>query len=171
MWRHVARHRVHRTPRAHRDNPHPSRRARDRRHQFPPAHRRPIPRKPNLRSPHLRPCPDCARRCTTARLRLASRALRPPPPSGHGFMFAGSKSRHLDRDSSALSAVATSSGRPAISSTGTSLVPGTGMPMRRANAPAVARFAGAPIVPGGRLERELRVAASVPNRTRTRPAE
>ena len=46
-----------------------------------PAHRRSIPRKPNPRPPHLRPCPDCARGCTTAPLRLASRALRPPPPS------------------------------------------------------------------------------------------
>ena len=36
-------------------------------------------RKPNPRPPHYRPCPDCARRCTTAPLRLASRALRPPP--------------------------------------------------------------------------------------------
>ena len=55
--------------------------------------------------------------------------------------------------------------------TGTSLVPGTGMPMRRANAPVVARFAGAPIVPGGRLVRELRDAASVPGRARARPTQ
>ena len=46
-----------------------------------PAHRRSMRRKPNPRPPHLRPCPDCARECTTAPLRLASRALRPPPPS------------------------------------------------------------------------------------------
>ena len=46
-----------------------------------PAHRRSIPRKPNPRTPPLRPCPDCARRRTTARLRLASRALRSPAPA------------------------------------------------------------------------------------------
>ena len=66
------------------------------------AHCRSMRRKPNPRTPHLRHCPDCARRCTTARLRLASRALRPAPPCGHAFMSVGSKSRHLDRDSSAL---------------------------------------------------------------------
>ena len=62
-------------------------------------------RKPNPRTPHLRHCPDCVRRCTTARLRLASRALRPAPPCGHAFMSVGSKLRHLDRDSSALAPI------------------------------------------------------------------
>ena len=38
-----------------------------------PAHRRSIGRKPNPRLPHLRPCPDCARGCTSDPLRLASR--------------------------------------------------------------------------------------------------
>ena len=46
-----------------------------------PAHRRSSPRKPNSRPPLLRPCPECARGCTTAPLRLASRALRSPVPS------------------------------------------------------------------------------------------
>ena len=40
--------------------------------RWPVAHRRSMRRKPNPRPPHLRPCPDCARRCTTAPLRLAS---------------------------------------------------------------------------------------------------
>ena len=46
-----------------------------------PAHRRSMPRKRNPRPPHHRRCPDCARACTTAPLRLASCAPRPPPPS------------------------------------------------------------------------------------------
>jgi hypothetical protein len=46
-----------------------------------PAHRRSMPRKRNPRPPHHRRCPDCARGCTTAPLRLASCAPRPPPPS------------------------------------------------------------------------------------------
>ena len=46
-----------------------------------PVHRRCMRRKPNPGPAHYRPCPDCARRCTTAPLRLASRALRPPPPA------------------------------------------------------------------------------------------
>ena len=46
-----------------------------------PAHRRCTPRKPNSRPPLLRPCPECARGCTTTPLRLASRALRSPVPS------------------------------------------------------------------------------------------
>ena len=71
-----------------------------------PAHRRSIPRKSSPRTPHLRTCPDCARRYATAPLRLASRALRSPPPCGHASIFAGSKSRHLDRVLSALSALA-----------------------------------------------------------------
>ena len=45
------------------------------------------------------PCPGCARGCTPSPLRLASRALRSPAPSRHAFLSAGSKSRHLDRDS------------------------------------------------------------------------
>ena len=43
-----------------------------------------------------------ARRCATAPLRLVSRALRSPAPSRHAFLFAGAKSHHPDRDSSAL---------------------------------------------------------------------
>ena len=46
-----------------------------------PAHRRSMRLSPNPRPPHLRPCPDCARGCTTAPLRLASRTLRSPPPA------------------------------------------------------------------------------------------
>ena len=65
-----------------------------------PAHRRSMPRKRNPRPPHHRRCPDCARGCTTAPLRLVSWAPRPPPPSSHAFTIAGSKSRHLDRDMS-----------------------------------------------------------------------
>ena len=38
--------------------------------------------------------------------RLASRAPRSPAPSRHAFLFAGSKSRHLDRDSCDSSALA-----------------------------------------------------------------
>ena len=74
-----------------------------------PAHHRSMRLSPHPRTPHLRPCPDCARRCTTARLRLASRALRSPAPSGHAFIFAGSKSHHLNPDSFALSALAPTS--------------------------------------------------------------
>ena len=39
-------------------------------------HRRSMPRKRNPRPPHHRRCPDCARGCTTAPLRLASCAPR-----------------------------------------------------------------------------------------------
>ena len=46
-----------------------------------PAHRRSMRHKRNPRPPHHRRCPDCARGCTTAPLRLASCAPRPPPPS------------------------------------------------------------------------------------------
>ena len=60
---------------------------------------------PNPRPPPLQPCPDCARGCTPSPLRLASRALRSPAPSRHAFLFAGSKSRHLDRDSCDSSAL------------------------------------------------------------------
>ena len=61
---------------------------------------------PNPRPPPLRPCPDCARGCTPSPLRRASRALRSPAPSRHAFLSAGSKSRHLDRDSCDSSALA-----------------------------------------------------------------
>ena len=46
-----------------------------------PAHRRSIRLSPNPRPAPLRPCPDCARGCTTAPLRLASGTPRPPSPS------------------------------------------------------------------------------------------
>ena len=36
VWRHIARHRVHRDPRRHRENPHPSRRPQHRLHRLPP---------------------------------------------------------------------------------------------------------------------------------------
>ena len=70
-----------------------------------PAHHRPMRLSPNPRPPPLQPCPDCARGCTPSPLRLASRALRSPAPSRHAFLFAGSKSRHLDRDSCDSSAL------------------------------------------------------------------
>ena len=103
MWRHVARHRVHRDPQAHREDPDPSRRARDRRHQSPPRTAAPSPASPTSGLPItdlVLTAP--ARRCVTAPLRLASRALRSPAPSRHAFLFAGAKSHHPDRDSSAL---------------------------------------------------------------------
>ena len=46
-----------------------------------PAHRRCVRPEPNSRPPHHRRCSDFARGCTTAPLRLASCAPRPPPPS------------------------------------------------------------------------------------------
>ena len=46
-----------------------------------PAHRRSMRRNRNPRPPHLRRCPDCARGCTTAPLRLAACAPRHPLPS------------------------------------------------------------------------------------------
>ena len=71
-----------------------------------PAHRRSIPRKPNLRPPHYRPCPDCARppeRYSPVAPRLPCPSLSSAfPPSRHAFLFAGAKSHHPDRDSSAL---------------------------------------------------------------------
>ena len=70
-----------------------------------PAHHRPMRLSPNARPPPLQPCPDCARGCTPSPLRLASRALRSPAPSRHAFLCAGSKSRHLDRDSCDASAL------------------------------------------------------------------
>ena len=78
VWRHIARHRVHRDPRRHRENPHPSRRPQHRLHRLPPRTAAPCATKRNPRPPHHRRCPDCARGCTTAPLRLASCAPRPP---------------------------------------------------------------------------------------------
>ena len=89
MWRDAARHRLHRPPlkcRSLHEFAHSSTRSSP---ISPPAtpnastaptHRRCTPRKPNSRPPLLRPCPECARGCTTAPLRLASRALRSPVP-------------------------------------------------------------------------------------------
>ena len=111
VWRHAARHRVHRDPlkcRSLRELAHSSRRSSPispratPRASTAPAHRRSIRISPNPRPAPLQPCPDCARGCTPAPLRLASRALRSPAPSRHAFLFAGAKSHHPDRDSSAL---------------------------------------------------------------------
>ena len=88
---------------SYREDPDPSRRARDRRHQSPPRTAAPSPASPTSGLPStdlVLTAP--ARRCATAPLRLASRALRSPAPSRHAFLFAGAKSHHPDRDSSAL---------------------------------------------------------------------
>ena len=102
VWRHVARHRMHRTPRTHREEPHPSRRAQHRLHRPPPRTAVARASHPTPGLPISDPVLTAPGGCSTAPLRLASLALRSPAPSRHAFLFAGSKSHHPDRDSSAL---------------------------------------------------------------------
>ena len=89
VWRHVARHRVHRDFRTHRENPHPSRRPQHRGHRPPPRPAAPCAASPTSGLPISGPVLTAPHGRTTAPLRLVPRALRSPAPSRHAFLFAG----------------------------------------------------------------------------------